>query len=549
MSRDVPPSASGGRRPSATAAGNRGASRSKPVGDSTTVGADVAAKLNPAFLAYSRLKRRRFDESITQCTEQLRANPLDKAVWMIKLRALTGRAYIDDMDMEEEGVAEMLMDDNAMQKAARPGTSLKRPVTGAPGTSAGGPNAGIRPMSSSGRPLSGFARPGTQSRGSTSGGRAEDAFKGARPGTSRPMSVAGRFVRLGTASLMASDGDQFINPDRLDVVKYSTRPAEAKALLDYLLYHDHNPRKALELAAEATKAANFEDWWWKARLGKIYYQLGMYRESEKQFKSSIRQQDMIAPYLELSKIYLKLDQPNTALDNYMRASEKYSGDVALILGIARVYDALNDLARGVQYYKKVLHYDASNAEAIACLASHHFYTDQPEIALRFYRRLLQMGVNNTELWSNIGLCCFHSSQYDMTLSCFEKALTLSDDSNAADVWYNVSQVAVGIGDLNLAFQACKIAISLDAYHAESFNNLGILELRKGHVEQARAHFQTAGQLAPHMFEPFFNGALVAFKLGDCQESFDLAQKALSAFPDHTDSKELIKQLKKHFTML
>jgi tetratricopeptide repeat protein 8 len=60
--------------------------------------------------------------------------------------------------------------------------------------------------------------------------------------------------------------------------------------------------------------------------------------------------------------------------------------------VARVYDALNDLSRGVQFYKKVLHYDSSNAEAMACLASHHFYNDQPEIALRFYRRLLQVCV-------------------------------------------------------------------------------------------------------------------------------------------------------------
>ena len=56
------------------------------------------------------------------------------------------------------------------------------------------------------------------------------------------MSVAGRFVRLGTQSMLA-EGDSFINAERLDVVKYSTRPAESKALLDYLLYHDHNPRK------------------------------------------------------------------------------------------------------------------------------------------------------------------------------------------------------------------------------------------------------------------------------------------------------------------
>ena len=51
-------------------------------------------------------------------------------------------------------------------------------------------------------------------------------------------------------------------------------------------------------------------------------------------------------------------------------------------------------------------------EAISCLASHHFYTDQPEIALRFYRRLLQMGVNNTELWNNLGEAeCFFKKKY------------------------------------------------------------------------------------------------------------------------------------------
>lgn len=41
----------------------------------------------------------------------------------------------------------------------------------------------------------------------------------------------------------------------------------------------------------------------------------------------------------------------------------------------------------------------SVCEAIACLASHHFYTDQPELALRFYRRMLQNGVVSAVSWS------------------------------------------------------------------------------------------------------------------------------------------------------
>jgi len=38
---------------------------------------------------------------------------------------------------------------------------------------------------------------------------------------------------------------------------------------------------------------------------------------------------------------------------------------------------------------QVLVLDASCAEAIACLAAEHFYGDQPELAIRYYRRLLQ----------------------------------------------------------------------------------------------------------------------------------------------------------------
>ncbi len=31
----------------------------------------------------------------------------------------------------------------------------------------------------------------------------------------------------------------------------------------------------------------------------------------------------------------------------------------------------------------------------------------------------------------------------MALSCFERAFAVADDSNLADVWYNIGQVAVG----------------------------------------------------------------------------------------------------------
>lgn len=53
-----------------------------------------------------------------------------------------------------------------------------------------------------------------------------------------------------------------------------------------------------------------------------------------------------------------------------------------------------------------------------------------------------MGLYNTELFNNLGLCCFYSHQYDMTVSCFERALSLAIDEAAADVWYNVANIAI-----------------------------------------------------------------------------------------------------------
>lgn len=88
------------------------------------------------------------------------------------------------------------------------------------------------------------------------------------------MTSLGRQVRLGTASMITDPGGALINVDRLDLKKYAARPSVAKLLCDYLLYHDRNPVKALELASHATVHVGYNDWWWKARLGKAYYQLG-----------------------------------------------------------------------------------------------------------------------------------------------------------------------------------------------------------------------------------------------------------------------------------
>uniref|UniRef100_A0A673BFD6 Tetratricopeptide repeat domain 8 n=1 Tax=Sphaeramia orbicularis TaxID=375764 RepID=A0A673BFD6_9TELE len=451
--------------------------------------------MDPLFLAWSYFRRRKFQQCADICTKLLQDGPYDQAAWSLKTRAFTEMVYIDETEVDQEGISLFNLDEVIKYS--------------------------LLPMTQSGRPITGFVRPSTQS---GRPGTMEQAIKTPRTAsTARPVTGAtGRFIRLGTASMLTNPDGPFINLSRLNLAKYSQKPHLSRTLFEYIFHHENDIKNALDLAAQATEHAQFKDWWWKVQLGKCYYRLGLYREAEKQFRSALNHQEVVDTYLYLAKVYQRLDQPITALNLFKQGLDHFPGEVTLLTGIARIHEEMNNITSATEYYKDVLKQDNTHVEAIACIGSNHFYTDQPEIALRFYRRLLQMGVYNCQLYNNLGLCCFYAQQYDMTLSSFERALALvASDEEQADVWYNIGHVAVGIGDLTLAYQCFKLALAFNNDHAEAYNNLAVLELRKGRVEQ----------------------------IGDLQSSYTAAQKSEDAFPEHVDTQQLLKLLREHFAAL
>ncbi|XP_067009635.1 tetratricopeptide repeat protein 8 [Anabrus simplex] len=499
--------------------------------------------MDPFYLSISLYRRRKYEDCVSICTELLQKNPYDQAIWTLKMRALTEQVYVDDIEAEEEGLAEAIMDDDMIAQVPRPGTSLRTPAS-----AVGGPSQGMRPRTQTGRPLSGVVRPGTQS---GRPGTMEQALKTPRTArTARPItSQSARTVRLGTASMLTEPGGPFIQMSRLNLGKYATQPNVSKALFEYIFYHENDIRHAMELAVQATQACQFKDWWWKVQLGKCYFLLGLMRDAETQFRSSLKQHQTVETFLRLARVYIRLDQPLSALDVCKTGLEYFPKEVTLTTEIARLFEGLNNITLSVKYYRDLLQEDATNVEAIACIGMQHFYTDQPEVALRFYRRLLQMGIYNAELFNNLGLCCFYAQQYDMTLTCFEQALSLATDEGIADVWYNIAHVAIGVGDLNLAVQCLRLSLSADSNHAPAYNNLGVLQVRRGQPEQARAFFQAAASLAPYLFEPHYNQASLSEKMGDLQTSYIVIQKALQAYPTHVSSRELLKSLQRHFDFI
>lgn len=80
--------------------------------------------MDTLYSALSQFRRRKYDKCIELCTTILEKQPLDQAVWCLKMRALTQRVYVDDMETEDL-IDLDTMDENAVASAPRPGTSIK----------------------------------------------------------------------------------------------------------------------------------------------------------------------------------------------------------------------------------------------------------------------------------------------------------------------------------------------------------------------------------------------------------------------------------------
>ncbi|KAJ3105780.1 Cullin-4B [Phlyctochytrium planicorne] len=437
-------------------------------------------------------------------------------------RSLAALARIDDLEFDLDTVDQEL-DGIAETSLPRPSTSIKRVATAqnrSQDPAAAASSFSVRPLSGRGRVVTGYARPLTSTRDLTGSDRSLN-----RTGTGRvTLSSAGR-AGLMTPSLINEPGGPFINLDRLDLKKYSTKAVLSKALFEYIFDHCGDMKKALELASHALTSSNYKNWWWKLQIGRCFLRLNLFKDAERYLQSSLKEQviyfsvaqssnehskDMLITRQYLGKLFLKLGQTNSALQVYKEATEAFPYATAPLTRLARLHEEMYNLSMSITIYKKILSIDSSNVEALASLAANYFYDDQPEIALRYYRRLLQMGKEKcAEIWNNLGLCSFYSQQYDLAIPCFERALACStNDQMLADVWYNVGHVACSTGDLDFAYKCFKICITCNSNHAEGWNNLGVLEVQMAKsMVTAQDHFLRSSTLSSYIYEPFYNLAL------------------------------------------
>ncbi|XP_053676345.1 tetratricopeptide repeat protein 8 [Anopheles nili] len=475
------------------------------------------------FAAISLFRRRKYDECIEVCNVLLQQNALHQGPWELKMRSMTQRVYIDDIEADDD-VAEDILDTQTIATAPRPGTSIRTAILPV-GTS--GTTTASRPRTGTGRPITGISRPGTlslQRPTSTLGNRTAGRRTASRTGTG-----SARTIRLGSASMFAV-GDPtgpLFHISRLHPDKYADRDALSKPLFQYLYYHEGDIRKAMalcdavlarrrpgasnitETSTTRTQDLGGSDWWWHTQKARCLLAGGSPREAEPYLRQAL--QDMPHPdvVLLLARIYVRLDQPTAALEVCRQGLERQPREVALLTQQARILELVGNLTASVRRYRQLAALDPMCTEALACIAVSYFYANQPETALLYYRRVLSMGAHSAELYCNIALCCLYGGQLDLVFPCFQRAIRMATSAELrADVYYNLSFVALTTGDIHLARRCLRLAIAANGSHASALNNMAVLVARQKQYPKAKSYLLAARSAHPGSDEIGHNLALI-----------------------------------------
>lgn len=156
-------------------------------------------------LAMSKYKRHRFDECIKLCDEMLKQNDTDLAVQLLKTHAIRKKNFIDDLEIDDESLGDKILDEYKVTNNARPGTSFQ-------GSGSRGINQAVRPMSSSGRPISGVVRPNSRAMSrSGDNNKSGNRLSSMSGQNTRLVTSGGRNVRIATATLQSLNSSMTLN--------------------------------------------------------------------------------------------------------------------------------------------------------------------------------------------------------------------------------------------------------------------------------------------------------------------------------------------------
>jgi tetratricopeptide (TPR) repeat protein len=200
-------------------------------------------------------------------------------------------------------------------------------------------------------------------------------------------------------------------------------------------------------------------------------------------------------------------------------------------------DNVAGLDRAIPKYQEALRIDSHFAAAyagltIAYLRRFSLYGDPTSLMLASSNARLASEYHPNSLRTRFAdaLVKLSSGQTEAALQQMRELLTR--DPGNPDILMYEAMAFRELGNSALEEQVYKNLLALRPNYWPAYNDLGSLELRKGHYSTASSYFKKATEVAPKAALPWANLSSAYVLNGDMADARDACQRSIAAFPNH-----------------
>ncbi len=172
--------------------------------------------------------------------------------------------------------------------------------------------------------------------------------------------------------------------------------------------------------------------------------------------------------------------------------------------------------------------DPDNPTLLTRLAESYAGLGEKDLALRYYRRVVELRPQSAEAHANLGEA--HELFGDLVAAAesFRRALQLQPDSPAVNC--SLANILRRLRDLPEALRLCEHALAVDPGRYETHRHLGVILTDMKNLEEAGKAFERSLQLKPDSSHTALTLSYFHFRRGDIAAAADWARRAIHLDP-------------------
>lgn len=206
------------------------------------------------------------------------------------------------------------------------------------------------------------------------------------------------------------------------------------------------------------------------------------------------------------------------------------------------------LDEAIKYFRRVLRFDPSFAEAANNLGNALASQGDMDEAMRYYEECLRIDPGFARAHNNLAIILIQKGKFEEAIGHYQESLR--SEPQTAETHYNLGVTLAAMGRLDEAAECFSGALRLKPELAEAQNSLGNLRLSQGRISEAVEHYNKSLSIKPDMVQAHNNLAAILKQQGRLEDAIWHYNQVLGVNPANERArnnlaavKEMIKEVK------